>query len=534
MPGIGAVPTLAERELRDLLNRTQEWAAKLRKSGAEKRWDVLTEDFVTQIHDRINETHNEPITRSRLRKFASETLNLARDVTTRIAVCWKPGIRRFIDGADKDEVATFNRAYQRAKITAQLQDVNRWGWAIGPTIVVPRVRQKELSLDILLPHQYDAIFGDDDPLGDPIAVIYTIANGDNAPGSMPLTVVLDAESWRTFNYLGELVGETPHELGYFPGAVCRFDTPQDPDWYSATRNERLFAATIEIGYFYAKMNFVRKSQDKKLSHLFGDVDEIPKGQQLDPEFPYFAYGNGSVEFGVDDFDTSPENYIKQIRFTAESVTEGIGIPYGALSYDLQEQSGAGSAILEISYDALTTARNEQLPHADDFESELAWKANDMMLKMGHRDRLDLPKTDAVKEGFRTEWSELSRVDDPLKLAKLHDWQRKHGLVTDVDLYQKKHWSMSREECKEALMRNLEEQAEINDFVTSRNLNRDEGGTVPGDEGFDTAAEAYGAMGPPARGQVRNADRTSEVGGGRQRGSGRGGDRPGFRGKRRDK
>jgi hypothetical protein len=513
MPGPGSVASLAEQELQALLRRVQTSAARARKDAAEARWNVWTEDFKDLIDRRIDETHHDHDSRSRIKLFSSTAVNLTQKIGRRAAVCWKLGARRYIDKADADEVAAFDKAYEEARASAVFKDLNRWAWLIGPTIVVPRVRRREFGFDLLLPHQYDAIFDEENPLGAPVAVVYTVANGDNSPDSVPWTTILDSEGWRFFNHMGQQARPpVPHNLGFFPGVVCRFDEAQDPDWYSATRNQRVFDGTIECAYLHAKLGWVRKSQDKKLAHLFGDLDDLPKGQKMDPEYMLVAQGASGklVDFGVDDFDTPPAHYIQHIRFVAENVTESLGIPGSTTSFDTSEQASSGSLVLEIEHDALSTVRNDQIPYARSFEHELAWKSTAVMRHMGYKGRGDLPSVEEVKQGFRTEWPELNRVDDPLRLAQLSDWEIKTSQITYVDLVRKRHPTMTRKQAKKLLMDNISEQAEINDFLATRNAPK---GTILSDDGVKSAAQVNGAIGGATTNEGSNDDGASTGGGG---------------------
>jgi hypothetical protein len=166
-----------------------------------------------------------------------------------------------------------------------------------------------------------------------------------------------------------------------------------------------------------------------------------------------------------------------------------------VTYDTIGKEGTERAP-QISHDQQTILRNDQIPFMEEAEFDNAWKTVAVMRGMGHPQGPLLSVKD-VKEKFRVEFPELGAVGSTAEQNRNTDWERQHLLISDIDLVQRRHPELTRSEAKKWLEDRAEEQAAINDFKASRNLLI----LTPGNEQpreDETAAEAFGAMGPAVR------------------------------------
>ena len=329
-------------------------SGRVRKESALRRLRILQEDFRLEIIDRILQTHDQPQVRDRIAKFASVAVNPARDITSAVAIAYDSGVRRLLKGASPDAQAAFSELVKESQAATKAPHWNKYAFFLGPTLVVPCIRKGRLSLDLIRPEVCDIRADPEDPMGTPAAAAWS------SSGSAAF-VLLDDTAWRYLDDRGKDTKD-PQEHGYgqFPGAVFRLDEPVD-DWWPRNYQERLVDATITTAYTYAKMQWVRKSQNKKLLMVIGETEGLPKGQVLDPELALTITSNPqATTVQVADFDSSPQHFLDEIRFTLETIIESYGIPQSAVSYDIGKDGGP--LALSIKKERLGHLREAQIPY----------------------------------------------------------------------------------------------------------------------------------------------------------------------------
>jgi len=462
-------------------------------------WDEAYKELIWQ---RITATHFDADIKRRIRPFISISLNAARDIVNAIAVVYKLGARRMLIESDE---AT-DRAYKKIVLDTKIKQLdaqwNKWAFFLGPLIVVPTPRFGRISYETLFPHQYEPVLNPFDPLGTPEMVAWTIHNGQIREPGKSHTIVLDRIGWYYFDVNGRPATDiSPNFIAHngvdedgapvFPGVVHRYDVPQDPDWWSRTRNERLKEATIEIGAIWSVFNWVRKSQNKKLLTIVGNIEGMPQGQKNDPERPlvFDSVGAEAIQMNALDFDTPPGNFLQHIKFTYEQQIEAFGIAQSSVTFDTAGKERADIAV-NIEHDRLAHVRNEQIPFAREFESELAWKTVAVAIGAG----IDVGplSVETVKEKHLIEFPDLQPIGDPIKMLKVQEWERRHMYVNDIDLIMRRHPDLTREQAKKWLEDRINEQAEINDLKMTNNM------MLNPDQVFETAPQAIGATGPGFR------------------------------------
>ena len=281
-------------------------------------------------------------------------VNPARDITSAVAIAYDSGVRRLLKGASPDAQAAFSELVKESQAATKAPHWNKYAFFLGPTLVVPCIRKGRLSLDLIRPEVCDIRADPEDPMGTPAAAAWS------SSGSAAF-VLLDDTAWRYLDDRGKDTKD-PQEHGYgqFPGAVFRLDEPVD-DWWPRNYQERLVDATITTAYTYAKMQWVRKSQNKKLLMVIGETEGLPKGQVLDPELALTITSNPqATTVQVADFDSSPQHFLDEIRFTLETIIESYGIPQSAVSYDIGKDGGP--LALSIKKERLGHLREAQIPY----------------------------------------------------------------------------------------------------------------------------------------------------------------------------
>jgi hypothetical protein len=495
---------LPQADAEDLVKRcATEWGRSARKVAARRRWQLYTEDFTDLLEERVLATVKTPEIREQLREYIGPTHNLALDVTRQVCQVYKQGVRRSIDGATVEQMSALGKALAESRLDIWAPQWNRLAFLIGPVMVCPMVRNGRLTYETLMPHYYDILRDPNDPMGVPLAIAWTI-RGEEDIQSVPHVILLDGQAWtyyRTHPTL-EIVDRVEHNLGYLPAEPLRFDTPFDADWWNCSRNERLLSATLEIGVVGATLNLIRKSQNKKLLTIVGDLTAVPKGQTLHNELPLTADtggglqgtgGNSQVDISAIDFETSPDSFIKHIQFIAASVIESFGIPASAITFDYG--SGTEGERVATSHEGLTEIRNEQIPFVRTFEHGLIVKTIGVMRALNHPLAELMPSDEQVRDGYRVEFPRLARTfADPLQEKDFVDWELSRGLTNHRELLRVKYPNLDDEQLDELLLSNIEIQAKFIAELTKRDMS-----VTPGSpDAAQTPAQLFGAQGPKVR------------------------------------
>jgi len=457
-----------------------------RKWAALKRLRILQEDFRTSIIEKIHQTHASPAYRERIAKFASVAVNPARDITAVVACAYDNGVRRILRGATEDQQAAFTTLVNESLASTKAPYWNKYAFFLGPTLVVPCVRKGRLQLDLIRPDVADVKLDPEDPMGLPSAAAWTVQGGGDAA-----FVMLDREAWRYLDQHGKDVRPPQvHGLGYWPGAVFRLDEPVD-GWWPRCYQERLVDATITCAYVYTYMMFVRKVQNRKMLTIVGQTDELPRGQLLDPELALTISSRPqATTIQVDDYNTSPENFLLELRFTLETIVESYGIPQSAVNFDLG--TDGGPVAIGVKKERLGHIRSAQVPYLDRGEHEL-WPAAVAIAKVaGHPLADRLPPPDEVRDMLDVQWPRLKVIDDPMAREQLYKEQIKRGGTSPIDMLQEDHPHLTREQCQELLSRNISEQAAILEEYSKRGMVLDLASGLVG------SAEAMGKLGPIVR------------------------------------
>lgn len=478
----------------------------IRKLNAWKRWQIYTEQHAPLVLECIISTQNDPNVRKELEKFVDLTVNPGLDITRQTAVCWRQGARRSIEGASEEQLAAFHELVLESKIDTHAPAWNRVAEFVGPVIVAPAVRKGILRWDTLLGTYTDVQTDPDDRHGTPLAAAWTVRAESERPADATVCV-LDDKAWTTYTAtlgpvlddgtrgppeIREVAPKVTHDLGYFPGVPLRFDSIIDGDWWgSPFLNQRLVDATVRLGTLNAILAYTRKSQNKKLLKIVGDLGGFPDGQVLEPEVPLVAdipaNGQGTAPaIEALDFDTDPGKFIRH----AEWIYRNIASAYGG---QIESDASGSTSRIVFSTEALTEIRNEQIPHARMFERDLWANAVDMCRKFGHRLASSLPTREQVLAGFRIDFGKLSRkFSEPKAEQDWTDHLLSKGATDQLEIVRAQgNATLDDSQLKDLIARHLENQSWFNNILATRNLSLIDG-KVRG------TAEANGATGPAIR------------------------------------
>lgn len=397
------------------------------------------------------------------------------------------------------------------KVDLWLQELNKLAWWMNEVVVVPQIRKGHMRKRILLPFFYDPILDPEDPEGPPLGYVYTLKRPDphgvlqeiqDPSLRMGDIVILDSESWRIYKHGAGTAGAKhqtiKHGLGYVPAVPLRFSEPIDGDPLSDyRRHRRVLDATITCSWIGAKMNYIRRAQDRKLFAMVGNIDQrSDDGQTPDPDtgVAFHAENPNLLNIQTLDFNTDPANHIKQLTFFYNQAAR----PYGGTATEGLGEGGSVAPQITFSHDAQTEIRVDQIPAAREFEREFAAIVCDMAKQnkagMDDADLVEaLPDPDEVREKFSVQFAPLSRKFANFTEEKAFmDNQLSKGLASHYDFAKRQDPDLTDEQARNFVLRKLEEAAEVNDMAASRNLPMD------GESGMKTLSQVLGKTGPEAR------------------------------------
>jgi hypothetical protein len=508
--GPNAALVLPETDIVELVNHHHNLRHYYRRRLAWDKWDIYRENFGHLVTERIGFVHSDQTVKRELAKHVDLSINLALDVIRETSVLWKHGANRYIEGASDDAQEAFHDLVKESKFSVHSPGWNELANFLGPTTVVPVMRDDKLTWDTLLPHFYEAIPNPSDPFGAPKAVIWDTrptnyrgyAFQDNEAREANY-IVLDAEAWTYCKQVSkeknEIVARVPHRLGFFPGETLRFSVSHEQDWWGHDLHRRLVDATVNICRLLSSLSFLRKSQDKRLLTIIGNLEGIPKGQVVTPEKGLVAdtqqEGTESVSIDALDIDTSPENYVSHISFIMQRIVSSYG---GTLEIAAQGVAGAGKfSTISFNEESLTEIRNAQIPFARDFEHGLWWKSVAMARQMRHPLAEKLPTVDEVKEGFTVQFPKLARTfADPRVEAEYLEFGLRHGMFSYADLLKRENPTLTDEQAQDRVLATIEKQLPVIEAITKRDLSLNPQNV--GDPELKTVSQMNGAQGPQVR------------------------------------
>ena len=478
---------LDERTLSEIARRLGEArkSAMSQMPGPRKRqatrYEILMGQIVPHAQHRLGEIYMSETARQGTMEHVSSALNPAQDIVRRLCLVYKRGAQRSIVKGSKKVNKAMAEAYRSTMLDLLGSHLSRIAYFVGPVHLIPRIRGNRVSPDIVLPHKCEVILDADDPTGRPVAIAYLLGSDGR--------VAIQGED---FGLTGRIVGGALGNLEPLPGALwatLRYCTAIDPDdWACSWEHERIKDGAIDVTVTAAVMNYVRKTQNKQLLVLTGQLDQLLKRQNLgDPDKPVTipATPNATSQATLEsiDFDQPVESFLAHMRFWYMALAEASGV-------SAMVQGDSSTFGIQFSFDGLSELRDEQVIHTLNFERDFFAA----LVKLGAIDGLTL---EAAQGRFQCDFGELSRnMVDPLAEQQADDWRLRHGIISVVDLVMRENPGISKDDARELMTSNLDENTAYWDIVAR--TNGAASGTVDSGGGVSTAAQNNGAMGPKVR------------------------------------
>ncbi len=484
-----------------------------RKQHSYERWQVIEENYEGLIAGRIAATHEDPSTIARMVNWVDVSSNLALDILGQIAVVYKNGATRTVQGATDRQNGELRSVYDQMCIDAVAMEWNSQGFYFNELLAMPQVVDGDPVMHTCLPHMYEAITHPKNPQKD-IGYIYTVnprlsgVESDHAqldPRRADVDyAVVDDRSWRTYSgQTGELIDLEHHDLGYVPAVRLSYSKGfGGTRWCNAKRNQRLHDATLAASLVSTTMGYVRKVQNRHILAAIGAFD-VNDATTVDPEtgVKIEAQSPELIDIKTLPFDTDPINFIRQLAWIYQSVAQGFG---GFADFD-ESKGKSGTFTVAFSHDTQAELRNRQLPFARNFEKQLAATTVDVMRAANHPSGAKMPDPDKIREDMTIDFGRLSRkFANPKEEIEYFNFLKENAATHQLELIrQNEGGTLSDERLESILKENIEKQAWIYDFQAKRNLPLTSGG------GVTTDAALNGEKGPEVRDGKPDSDESAE-------------------------
>jgi hypothetical protein len=511
------IQTLGENTLALLLERFQDAATRQRQLESQNRVDILTDDWRSLLWAYIHWLYPEQDEGTvrlvkALKRRATTTINVLSRLTNTVCVAYKQPPTRTLVGASERSQEAFNSILRETRANTRLKSIERRAFALNVDIVVPVVRpdlqrgRKRLDLDEMLPHHTEVTLSETDPMGTPIAAVSHVRDASDRTDSFPIrTIVLDAQSWRTYDDRGRRVGlNVDHGAGVFPGVPFRFENPLD-DWWMARRGDGGVQATLSVAHIFARLDWVRAAQDRKREMVFAkNTERIPK--QYAGGVLVFPFTPQEAEYGVKDTVTDPKHHIEHIRFVLEQAAESLGIPSTLVDFDPSMQNAANSPLgAARKHEALAEVRRSHIEFLVEQEKRLWVSAARVMRGMGHPLSGAL-SPEMIEETLEIDFPPLTFTEHPLTQLQILEKEISLGVSSTVRGYRRMHTDTTEKEAWAAVEAIADEEGKINDFYVERNIPRD------AEQRRQTLAQVQGREGGRQRGERQNDEDGNEPGG----------------------
>ena len=495
------ITTSGSRAVAELLAHAQEANVRARQADAEQRVLLLQENWRHLVVSYVGNIYRTPAVRQAIQRRIKRTYNVLQQIANRVCVAYKIQPVRQLEGARDDQREAFAALMRESRIATKAKTWERHTFACNVAITVPRVYESpaglgpQLTYEMILPDRCEAYTSDNDPMGDPVMVAYTVKDGSDFTGQPLQSIVLDAEAWHYYDHRGNRIRSVPHGAGVFPGTVWRLEDPVD-DWWSSHRGSGIVDATIEVAHLAARMDWVRHGQDRKREVLFaGDMPKIPTqiaGAEGPVEIPLPP---DLARLDVFDLNTSIENHLAHIRAYLHQAAESIGVPSTLVDFDPSATSGEINA---QQHAALADVRQSHIEWYRQAEHDSAWKTALVLRGMRHPSARLLPP-DLVRESFAIDYPDLLYVEEPTTRLSNAKARVAQGLSSTFREYLREHPSITFAEAREQVLAMAREEGELNQFYITNNIPRDP------DQRQKTIAQLQGQAGGEASGESRNED-----------------------------
>ena len=407
------------------------WASDYeRKLEAERRLDILEDDWKDLLWAKIQEIYKSDRVRESVRALVSCEHNVLKRISTELATVYKWGATRELDNPAQQESA--KELWTETDIDVALEMADLYLVVTRDLLIVPWVDDGRMNLELLTPDRVTVIQHPRNP---------TLAAGfwwERTPSQTPTDttvtkILADDKEWRLYDAGGKLLDVRPHGCGRLPATVVHAERRRAAFWCE-TGFQDVVDSTLMIGVLMTMLSRLQYLQSELQVTFAGEADEIAKGQ---------AIGGDTVwtggQYGVLNLQADPAHYIQHINARLAWIAQCYGL--AADVYDLSGTASSGYQI-RLKRLPLEEARRRRIKIWRTAEQDL-FRLMAMVANADH----PMIKIDPMVR-FNVNFNEEPLVEDPATESRILDEKVKAGRLSPVDVLMRDDPDLSREQAIE--------------------------------------------------------------------------------------
>jgi hypothetical protein len=466
--------------VRDSVRRAKAESEGERMLDAERRLEILQDDWKDILLQKLYEIYRSPRIRERLPGIVSTEHNVFKRIVTELSTVYKWGATREVAKAGDQELA--DQLWTEARIDSVLERANLYCNGLRDLFICPRVVDGQLRYDLFLPDRTSVIQHPDDPTK--AVGLITERTLANTPGYTRVErLYADAEVWRRYNDDGS-VSEWAHGLGRLPAVAIHAEEPTEAFWNGSIGSD-IVDATLSVGADLVKLSRLLQFQSELQVAYQGNPRDVAKALPLGAEGLWAAKGL----FNVLNLQADPSHIITTIKARLGWIATQHGL--AADVYDLSTTASSGLQ-LRLKRAPLEQARVRQIKSWRAVEKELLL----LTAQVTQRDH-PLLKLDPLVEYKLLDFHEEPMLEDPMTQNRV--WQERidMGLTSQPRVLREMHPDLSKEESMELAKEIASERGIWAEVVRALQI---KSGGDPG-----PSAQQNGRAGAQAKGKGRRAD-----------------------------
>src|SRR3990170_3104862 len=320
--------------MRGTFLRAKREAEEARLIEAGQRVEILHDDWKDLLILKLQQIYRAKKIRDRIPETVSTEHNVLKRIATELATVYKWGATREL--AVKAQNVIARQLYEECRADEVLERANFYLNPLRDLLLIPRVVDGRLKIDIALPDRTTVIQHEEDPsqaLG-----FWTQRTLSHTTG-YPIVEYLyaDAERWKLVRSDGSVRREWEHGLGRLPAVVVHADERVGEFWDSSAFSDAV-EATLSVGCDLFRLHRMFQWQSELQPTFSGNPRKVAKGLTVGGDTLWAAEG----QWGVLHLQADPTHLLQTIRARIGWIAAQYGL--AADVYDLSATANSGLQI----------------------------------------------------------------------------------------------------------------------------------------------------------------------------------------------
>lgn len=427
--------SMAEKAVTDSFARAKVGAELERRQDAERRIDILEDDWKDILFCKIKEIYKSPIVLDSVRGYISTEHNVFKRIVTELSTVYKWGAQREFEDPMQDGIARL--MYDEVQMDESMDDAVHFLNGLRDIIIVPLVSDGKMRLEILTPDRVSVIQNPRDPttieaFSWEVTRSNTVATRSGF-STETFRIYIDKEVRAVWDVTKRRWIEiAPHNLGRLPAVVVHAGR-RHTSFFSPTPMSDVVDATLSIGVLLVMLMHLSKYQSELQPTYSGKSQDALVGQDAGGHTMW----TGPGQWGVLNLQAKPDYYINHIN----QRLSWISVQYG-LSADAYQMTGNANSGFQFRLQKLPLleARERQKKTWRRTEREL-WKVMSAVAKFEHPlfGRLDPGQT------MMLNFNEAPMIEDPMVRNRIYKERIDLTLMSHIDAIMQEDPDLSREQ-----------------------------------------------------------------------------------------